>query len=379
MADADPQKYPLPQDPKSIEQIVYKRFKQLEPSKQQSAKSTVMSAINSPQRSDLYGELAKKIDLNSPVSVTDQAQAKNISSGVELGAADVGFFSSSLIRMTSPTDPDNILRGRFTHADPAKAWKEMKWILEEAWLERAGFRETNFNVETMKRLAEKLEKEKKTILTLKLHRIDCVETTSGGGDDDITVGVISTNPNGTTQGIWGPTDEMQFASGEQFAFSPVIDIAHFDLRQKVAVPDHGDLDFWPKTATSLICLCEADNGGFYDFLMEIWLKVKDAALKAISTAVGAWVVGLAGSYFGPLGAAIGAAIGAVAGWIVGSLIEWIIGLFQDDEFPPLMAQATIKSYWHLFSSGTTESKMKEKWVKAHGGHYRIYYQWVLHN
>ena len=72
---------------------------------------------------------------------------------------------------------------------------------------------------------------------------------------------------------------------------------------------------FPHYYTAQLSMAELDNGGFGDFLIELWNKVKDVVKGLIDDALE--------SVLGP--------IGYVVGEIIGAIIDWFIGLFHNED------------------------------------------------
>ncbi len=80
----------------------------------------------------------------------------------------------------------------------------------------------------------------------------------------------------------------------------------FDVRQEKPFPHY---------YTAQLSMAELDNGGFGDFLIDLWNKVKDVVKGLIDDALS--------SVLGPIGYALGE--------IIGAFLDWFIGLFHNED------------------------------------------------
>jgi hypothetical protein len=206
-------------------------------------------------------------------------------------------------------------------------------------------------------------------LRLFIKSVYCQEETDEVGDDSILIGGTAIDLDGTTQKI------------DQFKVVDNID-DDFQENETKEYPGNGklfaewnissdDSAGWPKAYPALMAMSEEDDGGFYEFLVELWKMVSGKVVAAVEEAVGAAIGTL-------IGAAFGGVIGAIAGFIVGAFVQWIINLFdnEDDivavEPMTLWLGAATASYYASTGFTTAPSKLFATEFVGDGGHYRVW-------
>jgi predicted ABC-type sugar transport system permease subunit len=124
-------------------------------------------------------------------------------------------------------------------------------------------------------------------------------------------------------------------------------------------------------------MAEKDDGGFYDFLKQLWEFVDDKVKTAVAGAVGAAV----GAALGSVIPGIGNLLGALAGWLVGVLVGWIISWFDNPDdivavrtFTMTLGAAT-KSYYDWAKLTTAKGCAGTVSFNGDGGRYRLGYTW----
>lgn len=201
-------------------------------------------------------------------------------------------------------------------------------------------------------------------LGLFLNSVKCLEETSElSASDEIAMGGTATDPNGTTHKIGQFMVSDDFDAGETKSYS-----GRGKLLHEWAIVKSND---WPHVYTAVLVMAEKDEGGFGNFLQELWEKIGDEVKKAIAGAVGGAIGAALGSFFGPLGAGLGAAVG----WLVGLLVEWIMSWFADD----LIAMKTIqlglgaatKSYYDWAGLTANPAHQFTMNFNGDGGRYRV--------
>jgi len=201
-------------------------------------------------------------------------------------------------------------------------------------------------------------------LGLFLNSVKCLEETSElSASDEIAMGGTATDPNGTTHKIGQFMVSNDFDAGETKSYSGKGKLLH-----EWNIVKSSD---WPHVYTCVLVMAEKDEGGFGNFLQELWEKVSSEVKKAIAGAVGSAIGAALGSFFGPLGAGLGAAVG----WLVGLLVDWIISWFADD----LVAMRTIqlslgaatKSYYDWAGLTANPANQFTMNFNGDGGRYRV--------
>jgi hypothetical protein len=231
---------------------------------------------------------------------------------------------------------------------------------------------------------------------LRLIKMACVETTSGGGADQISLAGITISGNGATRKIDPFMVSDNFDSGEAVQFGlnvtgPVTNLQWsntgpmiftkfaYKADDKVTVNGKTYKVDWPRAYWVTFLLAEIDNGGFPEFVDDIYNQVKDKVISAVAAAVGAAIGATALSEIPGLGTAVGAAVGALVGWIIGELWGAFKELWEDDEFTPISVCVKRKSSWSRFKNETAfDSKNQVVWWKQMGGEYRLKFDWKVY-
>lgn len=202
-------------------------------------------------------------------------------------------------------------------------------------------------------------------LRLYITEVRCVVETDEVGSDEINLGGTVTTPLGKTVMVNQFEVSDDFDQGEKVAFGMNKIFATWNLETNTPG--------FPYVYAALIAMAEKDDGGFYQFLKDLWEKVGDAVKKMVAGLVGAGIGAALGSGFGPLGAALGALVGA----IVGFLVEWVIKWFHNADdivnvLPVLMTLASPKkSYYDWAKLTTAKGWTKTLHFKGDGGHYEV--------
>jgi hypothetical protein len=236
-----------------------------------------------------------------------------------------------------------------------------------------------------------------------LNSCECIEETSGAleGSDEIVLGGQVVTPTGKIKNIDEFRTKDEFEEGQTKYYDwEVCDVlsagGQIDLPSSIedSCP-HGSADNVYRgyklasadldkgTYTLVLLMGEKDDGGFSDILADVYGALEDEIDAAITAAGGA-----IGSAIGSVIPGLGTAIGAVLGWIASQVIEWFLGLFdnEDDLVASKSWQVTfdkktvdyVKSITpdHLPApSGTRASEMKQLTYNGDGGKYEVRLHW----
>ena len=174
-------------------------------------------------------------------------------------------------------------------------------------------------------------------LQLTIHHVHCYAETSELGADEIALGGIVTFPNGDS------TVVNEFMVSSDFNEGDTVDVGKIFANWTI---DAGPA--WPHVYSALIAMAEKDDGGFWQFLHDLWNEVAPQVKELISTGAGAAIGGALGGLWG---AVIGAVVGAIIGFIINTFdnADDIIG---QKTFVMSLGAAT-KSYydWAQLTSG----------------------------
>jgi hypothetical protein len=199
--------------------------------------------------------------------------------------------------------------------------------------------------------------------------VKCIEATGGAleGTDEIALGGIYIGATGHVEKV------KQFKVKEGFDSDSDHNVKKYKNGKRFATFElHHDAP-WPHEFTVSLAMAELDSGGFGDFLLQLWNKVKVIVLDALAD-LGGTIAGAASlSWIPGIGTLIGAAIGAFIGWLV--------GLFHNDD--DIVGHKTR----HLRLHHATKSYYEKKDVLGHGkvitidfkdcGHYQLTGAWRL--
>lgn len=205
-------------------------------------------------------------------------------------------------------------------------------------------------------------------LRLRIHTLQCLETTSGRGADHIKLAGTAVDATGDTIRIPTKINEYLDTNHPQL-FSPPRIFTSFQLAQDDTISGHAT--GWPRTYYVTFIMAEIDNGGFSDTVQDIYERVKNIVAEEVAAAVG----GVIGGGGGVLGAALGAAIGYVVGLVLNELFAFFQDWWEDDVFPPITVGITLP-FAFMFGE-RNQCSYRTVWWKAHGGHYHLHYDWEL--
>ena len=210
-----------------------------------------------------------------------------------------------------------------------------------------------------------------TKLHFRLHSVRCVEETSGFGSDEIDFGGVATDAalNSAVMGRFRVSSD--FDDGETVTFNPPRIVHTFDLMNPA---------WWPKSLLVTFMLAEIDSGGFNDTLVELLKKIRGIVEKELTKLAVATVGGAIGAGVGSaipfIGTVVGMVIGAVVGYIVGAVFDWLIGMFNDDDFAPAAIPVVVPSVHHRWA-GAMDTPEWFVSMRGHGGHYEVRGDWAL--
>jgi hypothetical protein len=207
------------------------------------------------------------------------------------------------------------------------------------------------------------------LVELFISEVKCIENTGGlfEGTDEIALGGVVVGASGHTEKV------KQFLVKEGFD----TDSDHNTKKYKHGKRFHAfhiAEDAKEATYTATLAMAELDQGGFGDFIMGLWKKVKGLVVGAIGAAAGAGIAAAIGSAIPGLGTLIGAVVGAIIGWLV--------GLFHNDD--DIVGHKTV----HLTLHHSTKSYYDKKKLTTKAGipvsidfkddgHYRLTGGWRL--
>jgi hypothetical protein len=217
----EPRNFPLPQDPNSVEQILYKRFLRLAATQKQRAVAKVLPRlrVSKAKWEAHFGDLSK-IDIRSTKPIA--RQAKGISFTSQFSVPSVTFPMLTALDLSDLTPTPRV-----------------------------------------------------SGLKLLLHRVKCIdETNTFGtewGSDEILLGATTVDEDGETGEI-AAAKVGDFDDGDVVAFSPPISYATFNTREGAQ---------YPKSYLVTLALCEEDYGDFPGFLNTLLIETTEKVKKAL--------------------------------------------------------------------------------------------------
>ena len=347
--DASPAEFPLPGGA-SLESVLSQRLRTRKPAVRQRAAQRTMSLVRAgaQTRAQVYGPLAE-VDLTAPTPVLQQA--------------------GKLVPTLTITDPTLLAApspgghgAQPTPSPPAHPNIQLK-----------GYKQ----------------------LQVRLRSVKCIDETDGlfgseSGDDEISLGIIRLDPDGEVSNMGTRLIGKEFDDNETVTFDPAKNVlASWQYSgDKIAMKGGQPLLVngkqvpvgWPRTYGVLFLLAEPDNGGFPTTLKVACDMVRNYVVDKIDEAVAAAIAGLIGGAVGEaVGAAIGKVVGAVFDWVLGGIINFFIGIWEDDVFPTVSTKAIRENPLATFTSNgaNVTTKAGVRTVTAHGGTYAIHFDWHL--
>lgn len=209
-------------------------------------------------------------------------------------------------------------------------------------------------------------------LKLKLHSVKCIDETNPEwiGSDEISMGGVTLNDKNVEESISEFEVYNGFDDNDVKSYSPPRVLRQFNLDAT-----------YPKTFSAFVVLAEKDDGGFSNFIAELYKSIKNELqiiIAALGVAAGAAIGGEIGGTIGAaVGGPIGTIIGIAVGAILGALIGWIINALSDDIFPTQMAMVALPSGDAAFNNGSLESPVMSLFFEAHDGKYEVRYNWEI--
>jgi hypothetical protein len=174
--------------------------------------------------------------------------------------------------------------------------------------------------------------------------VHCQEETDGAleASDEISLGGTFTTPQGKTGLVQQFSVSKDFDEGETVSYAGGRTFATWDITTG---------NDWPHVYGAVVVMAEKDDGGFAQFLQDLWAQISAKIKDAVTGLVGA-AVGVA------IGTALGGIIGALAGLILGFILGWIVSLIKNpDDLVGIKVQtmtlASVKKSYYDWAKLTT--------------------------
>jgi hypothetical protein len=209
------------------------------------------------------------------------------------------------------------------------------------------------------------------LLKFEVEKVKCVDETDPEflGKDHIHMGGTQVDDKENQVKI-GQVEVGDFNDGDFALYNPPYELSSFPLDEK-----------YPKDFAIFLSIAEKDNGGFADFLSELYDAIK-AELELIFAALGAWAGAEIGAVIGSsvgttIGGPIGTILGTIAGFILGAVVGWIVSALRDDIFEPQIASIHLPTGDATFEGGSLTSPSMTLVYIGHGGKYKLVYRWRI--
>jgi hypothetical protein len=384
---AEPTKFPISQDPKSEERISLELLGRIKNEKQAVALNKTRALIaNETERKKHFGEYAEAQVLANPNGIAEvwRGRAANKPPIAYPQTVHTKVNQEVHIVLTGHDPEGGSLTFQMvssTSHGELKVVGGMVGIKDYLYHPKAGYTGNDSFTFTAKDKAGKVSAPavvhinivsiptpqtppQKQTVKLVIENLQCVEATSGLGNDDITCAVFAIDDGGR-QHFWKSADEMQMDDGDVANFGVQIGLSAKEPEKDAngRIISQG----WPKYYTMIVALAEIDWGGFADYLNNLWNAVDDKVKALI-------IAGVATA----IGGSIGGVIGAAAGAIIGGLIGIILQLVQDDIFKTETHVFKLNHSNPVTSPDWTSSPINF-WWKQFGGHYIFNFKWMYVN
>lgn len=319
---ADPRSYKLPGDQKAFENLFLKYFKSLPDAEQKATIKKVMADIQTKPYDAIHSNtVLTKVDFKAARSIESQVMAINPNFIKKISISELNHALKA-------QNPGRIIRDRgfVPHQSPSS-------------------------------------------LKLLLTNVYCEEETglTSLGSDEMHLAGLTIGPLGDTA-TFGVFNLGNYDSGTNRPFST--ELVNLSLNGKG----------WPREFFATLVPSKKDVGGLWEYVQQIWQKVKDYAIQAITAIYGASIGAAIGTAIPGIGTLIGGLIGAAVGYLVGYILdqvwEWYKNWATGHIFKPVTIGTTI-GFYNSFYSGSPVSPVISAWWKGAGGKYWMNFNWEL--
>lgn len=312
----DPVAYPMPQDAGALENLILERVRTLGSQRRQQAMKQLDSFMRLPQvRRERRFLGVSGADLRSAKPMLAHPKVARLSQGLAIDREHLEHMASSVDRRAASD------LAAAPHAAAAGAPEYDR-------------------------------------LSVRLHEVKCVdETNPESGHDKISLGCLSIDETGDVTKIDAFNVSDTFDDGDSKTYNPPRELAGFNIREGG--------DHWPKQYRVVIVLAERDFGGFPEFLVNAAKKLKEYILGLLDGAVGVVLGELA------------SIVASLVAHAIEAVIRWLRELWQDDVFPAISDEVAMHSLDQHFATGTRTSSIRTRSTTAHGGKYRVRFDWHL--
>jgi hypothetical protein len=192
-------------------------------------------------------------------------------------------------------------------------------------------------------------------MRVKVIDVACIEDTSEWGADEIAIGGMIIAPNGDSAPIDDSTVSDDVHSGDDVALHQTFATWNIDTK-----PD------FPHIYGVVVALAERDDGGFWQWIHNLWDEVSPEVKTLVTTGVGA-----------AIGGSVGGVIGAIAGAVIGAIVGFVISAFDnpDDILGTHTVMMTLaddtKSYYDWAKLTATGGWPFHLNYYGDGSHYRV--------
>jgi hypothetical protein len=207
-----------------------------------------------------------------------------------------------------------------------------------------------------------------TSLTLRLHKVHCVDQTTPGVEewashDEICLGGTASSDSGDQTNTTAIPQFLvgKFKDGDEKVYDPPKVLKTFPVSGA-----------YPKTFVCVMAMAERDGGGFATFLSDLLHSITDE-IDAVITAAG---VAAGAAIGGAIGGPVGALAGAVGVFLVNEIINLIGNIKNDEIFMAQQTSVRMDSSSQKFANETDTADMRHWNFKGHSGEYNVFYSWA---
>lgn len=213
-------------------------------------------------------------------------------------------------------------------------------------------------------------------LSLYIESVKCIHATrKEAGSDEIYLGGVSVDEDGTAKKIDAIEIHDDFDTGEEKIISPHSEFTWFSLNESTG--------YWPRKYLINLILFEKDCGGMGKFLANFTNALANAIAKEVAKYLsksGQQGGGQQSNSRGLGMAILGACITSATAAVMKMLVDWLTHKWNDDYFPPMTDNVDIHSLdegFEWLSDGKTYRRTETKQINfvGLGGQYQLKYYW----
>ncbi len=199
-------------------------------------------------------------------------------------------------------------------------------------------------------------------VSLKLEKVKCIIDCDGWGADEILIGGLIINESGKMFVLdsfkVGDFEEI----GDERRYSPPKQLTKFKLRQGA--------DVWPKFYTVMVAMAEEDIAGFHEFLVILYIYLRDYVSEQFVDLVASNVGGAMTQLLAIFNIIIANIVAAILLLVFG----WLFELWKDD-WIGIQSLACYQSTPYSDFGGSANSGTLQEMYTGDGGKYSVDFNW----